>query len=374
MTTLQTEFETHELLESHPFAEPLIAGGVKCHGGFADDGTYVSPRTKVRVPAIHAWQEQRAEQFGTPQLDIPLESWPENYPNVDQAKYLLREGVNQPIVSTLTRIGTVEGFGAMIRYSAIPNLQECFDEDVKGTAMTHLERGLYEAHARDEAGFEDEGGHKQMWFASRDIAFDRPVTEDETETMLVRMGIGRPASNGGGAVVDAQSLKGLLMADRILPDDVDMSLEQLIERMARLLLIEISAFHVFAWAETVLSDDDLVAGDGEAARLVSYIRADEAPHVEYLKTVLSEMRDRTFVGSSGKNYAGTDLVSRIWDRAVRDSLGERRDANLKLTIGEVEHALSSNPRGSDILAEFHSLGTVDVSHLTSAAPKIEAGY
>ena len=35
--------------------------------------------------------------------------------------------------------------------------------------------GLYEAHARDEAGFEDEGGHKQMWFAARDIAFENPV-------------------------------------------------------------------------------------------------------------------------------------------------------------------------------------------------------
>ena len=47
--------------------------------------------------------------------------------------------------------------------------------------------------------------------------------------------------------------------------------------MAGLLLIEVSAFHTFAWAEAVLSDGELVAGDGEAARLVSYIRTDEAP-------------------------------------------------------------------------------------------------
>ena len=69
----------------------------------------------------------------------------------------------------------------------------------------------------------------------------------------------------------------------LLPDDIDFDLESLIERMIRLLLIEISAFHMFAWAEEVLSDPDLVAGDGEAARLVSYIRADETPHVEYLR-------------------------------------------------------------------------------------------
>ena len=42
-----------------------------------------------------------------------------------------------------------------------------FDESIDGTAIEHLDRGLFEAHARDEAGWEDEGGHKQMWFAAR---------------------------------------------------------------------------------------------------------------------------------------------------------------------------------------------------------------
>ena len=104
-------------------------------------------------------------------------------------------------------------------------------------------------------------------------------------------------------------------------DDVDFDLEMLIARMASLLLIEISAFHVFAWAEEVLSDTDLVAGDKAAAQLVSYIRSDEAPHVAYLKTVLSEMRDRTIVGESGKKYAGTKIVGDLWDRSKSESLG-----------------------------------------------------
>ena len=51
----------------------------------------------------------------------------------------------------------------------------------------------------------------------------------------------------------------------------------MVGRMIGLLLIEISAFHGFHWAEAVLSDTDLVAGDGEAARIISYIRADETP-------------------------------------------------------------------------------------------------
>lgn len=346
MTTLPVEWTRDELLESHPVAEPLFAGGVRCHGGFDESGRYVSPRTRNRWTAIEAWQAQHAEQFGTPLLDIALDAWPEAYPNVEQARFLLRSGIPEPIISVLTRIGTVEGFGAMIRYSLIPDFQACFEEDVRGTALTHLDNGLYEAHARDEAGYGDEGGHKQMWFAARDVAFESPVTEDQTEIMLQRMGI-TTASGGRGPMLPEPMF-----------DDVDPNLEQLIARMSSLLLIEISAHHIFAWAEEVLADADLVAGDGEASRLVSYIRADEAPHVAYLKTVLSEMRDRTFVISSGKRRAGAEVVGTLWERAKGESLGVRREQNLRLTLREVEHAVAGHPRRDDVLEEFHSLGSI----------------
>ena len=65
MTTDQVTFTEAELLADHTMAEPLIEGGVRCHGGFDEDGTYVSPRTKHRVPAIEAWQAQNRETFGT---------------------------------------------------------------------------------------------------------------------------------------------------------------------------------------------------------------------------------------------------------------------------------------------------------------------
>ena len=78
VTTAQVTFTEEELLTSHDYSEPLIAGGVRCHGGFDDDGTYVSPRTRNRVPAIEAWEAQRAEQFSTPRLDVALETWPEH--------------------------------------------------------------------------------------------------------------------------------------------------------------------------------------------------------------------------------------------------------------------------------------------------------
>jgi hypothetical protein len=352
MTTAQVEFTEAELLESHDIAEPLVAGGVRCHGGFDGDGNYISPRTKNRWPANDAWDEQRLEQFGTPKLDIGLETWPAHFPNVEQTKLLLRNGVREPAISELTRIGTVEGFGSMLRYSPMPDMRQTFDEDVTGTAIDHLGRGLYEAHARDEAGFDDEAGHNLMWFAARDIAFENPTSEDQTEVMLQRMGI--PV----GDPKEMAKLREAAMAARLLPDAISFELESLVGRMIRLLFIEISAYHAFSWAEDVLGDTDLVSGDGAAADLVAYIRTDEAPHVAYLGTVLSEMRDRTWLGEDGSKHDGKDMIGRIWDRALSDSIGVGRQQFLDLEMREIEHALEGRNDKDDLLEEMFSLGNV----------------
>ena len=355
MSNLQLVWSEAELLATDAVDEPLIAGGVKCHGGFTAAG-YVSPRTKNRVPAIVNWQQAHREQFGTEILDAPLELWPEVFPNVAQSKYLLREGVREPMIAALTRIGTVEGFGGMIRAVQVENMQSHFSESIAGTATAHLNSGLFEAHARDEAGFEDEGGHKQMWFASRDVAFEQPVTEDMTQEMMVRMGI-LPAD---GKMPSAEDMRKAAEALRLFPD-IDMTLEMMIRRMVSLMFIEISAFHSFAWAEEVLSDDDLVAESKTAVELVRCIRADETPHVDYLRTSLSEMRDRTFVGASGKNYVGTEVIQKFWDTALEQSLGVNRQNFIKQQIAEIEHALEGNKRRAQILEGFYALGTEKVA-------------
>jgi hypothetical protein len=341
VSNLQVEWSEAELLATDEVAEPLIAGGVRCHGGYTGDGAYVSPRTKYRIPAIESWQQSHREQFGTEILSAPLELWPEPFPNVAQSKYLLREGVNAPMISSLTRIGTVEGFGSLIRAVTVDDLQAHFDESIKGTAIAHLQHGLFEAHARDEAGYEDEGGHKQMWFAARDVAFEEPITEDMTQAMLVRMGI---ATEGGSLPAPPP---------RRFPE-LDASLEMMIRRMVGLLFIEISAFHTFAWAEEVLSDADLVAGDATAAELVRCIRADETPHVDYLRTTLTEMRDRTFIGESGERIPGEKVIGTMWDASLELSLGPNREAFIKQATGEIEHALEGNPRKAQILEGFEA--------------------
>jgi len=342
MGTAQVQFTEDELLSDVSVAEPLVAGGIHCHGGFDEDGNYVSPRTRFRVPAIEAWGAQNCERFSSELIDVPTERWERSFPNVAQASFLIRAGVPEPLMATLTRIGTVEGYGANIRLLKPRDLQRHFVEDVSGTAIDHLGGGLFEAHGRDEAGWDEEAGHRDMWFAARDIAFDRSCGELDVEAMLERMGFG-PGRPGAAAA-------------RLLPDDIPHELEMMVSLMVRVLFIEISAFHTFAWAEAWMSDGGLVAGDGEAARLVSYIRADETPHVDYLRTALSEMRDRTWVGDGGRRHPGADMIGRIWEPLLAHSLGPGRDEGRRAALGEVEFWCAKHRHGADLLAEFHALG------------------
>lgn len=352
-TTTQVEFTEAELLADHPGCEPLFANGRRCHGGFDADGHYRSPRTLNRVPAIDAWQTRHLDESGTELLSIDLESFPAHYPNVAQTHLLLDHDVIDPTIAILTRIGTVEGFGAFLRHSIVPDLQRHFDDPIDCTATAHLDRGLIEAHARDEAGHGEEAGHKEMWWAARDLAFDHPLTEDQTLLMLERMGIAGPGGN-----VDLAALRAAAVAARKFPADLDFDLEALVERMVRLLLIEISAFHTFRWAEEILGDADRVGGDGEAGRLISYIRADETPHVGYLITVLSEMRSRRFRGEGGRLHDGAELIDLLWAPAVEDQRSTRRWELTELNRREVELALGGRRDSADLLAEFDSLGDV----------------
>jgi hypothetical protein len=358
------DFTEEELLESEPVAEPLLVSGTLCHGGLRADGSYLSPRTAVRAPAIAAWQENHEAVFGTELLDAPIDAWPPAYPNVAQAKHLLKNGVRDPIIAILTRIGTVEGFGAGLRYLAPgrvapADIQSCFSEDITCTATWHLGRGLIEAHARDEAGWGPEAGHNKMWFAVRDVAFEHLVTEDQTDVMLRRMGVQEPGGATATATATATAPAAAASqgsADRLVAA-IDPGLEALLRTMTSVLFIEIRAFHLFKWAEDLLSDETLVAGEGLPARLVSYIRQDETPHVEYLRTALSEMRDRTFLGVGGELLPGCDVVGTIWRHAFELAHRVREPQTRAAYLAEVERALEGRINGSDLLMEYNELAT-----------------
>jgi hypothetical protein len=329
------DFSFDELLENPKYDRTLIVNDRRCHGGFDKDGAYRSPRTVWRVPAIEAWQKQHLATSHLPLVEVPRDAVPPYTPNVAQARFLLKNDVREPIVRILTEIAIVEGFGAFIRELPVPALKSFIAEDVAGTSLAHLTGGLFEAHARDEAGWDAEGGHKQMWEAARDAALSNPNISPEIYTAIMA----RRGQN-----------------PQAMFPELGEGVERLIGFMVNVLAIEVFAASTFAWAEEVLSDPEISDAPEAAADLVRYIRADEAPHVEYLRTGLSEISARTILTRDGNRIAGNKVVDAMMDRALKAMMRQRavdRPAML--------HDLIRNTaKGKDVeslLEEFESLGT-----------------
>jgi hypothetical protein len=331
----QLAYAPEELLASVAYDEPLIAGGVRCHGGFVG-GRYVSPRTAGRVPAIAAWQARLAAA-GHALVDVPAALIPPHYPNAGQAKLLLREGVREPLTRTLTTIAIIEGFGAMIRDQPVPGWRRCVQEPLDGTAVAHLATGLFEAHARDEAGHRAEGGHKQMWEAARDLALNKPAVPSD---VLMRLMTGR---RGGPR-------------QRLFPQ-LEGSFEDLLTTMVNVLVIEVFAADTFRWAEEVLGDAEVSAAPAAAAEMVRYIRSDETPHVEYLRTALSELRARTLLGARGEELAGHEVVDGLLNRTLHVLTTQRprlQRADARTDIGA---ALATHANAAAVQQRFDALET-----------------
>ena len=58
----------------------------------------------------------------------------------------------------------------------------------------------------------------------------------------------------------------------------------------------------------------------------------------------------------GATYAGTEMIGRIWDPLLANSLGPLREEGRRAALAEVEFWCAQRTNGADILAEFRSLG------------------
>jgi hypothetical protein len=327
------EWTRDELLTSSPCDEPLFAGGVRCHGGFAA-GRYVSPRTENRVPAIAAWQA-RLRSDGHALVDVPRAFVPPHYPNYPQAKLLLQEGVRDPITRSLTLISIVEGFGARIRDLHLPDFSRELVGDVGGTALAHLAGGLFEAHARDEAGWREEGGHKQMWEAARDLGLAKPEIPDDVLLAMMMGGRGER---------------------RRLFSELSPRLEDAITFMANVMVVEIFAEDVFEWAKQLLGDPEVSADPTGAPALVAHIQADEKPHVEYLRTALSELRARTLRSADGAGeISGQLVVDRILECQLRQIASTRPARERADVQGAIHLALADTHAAAELARRFENL-------------------
>ena len=199
----------------------------------------------------------------------------------------------------------------MIRDVRVPKLEELFLGGVEGTALAHLRGGLFEAHARDESGYRDEGGHKQMWEAARDEALESPKIPGD---VLMRIMGQRQKREKTGPIFP----------------EIDPKLERMLAFMSQVMVIEVFAEGAFEWGIELLSDPEVSANPKIAGDMIRHIQQDEKPHVEYLRTALSEARARTIRTVDGKEISGQVVVDEFLHRILHTMTRERQQTSVTI--------------------------------------------
>ena len=293
-------YSRDDLMQSHPYARPHEAAGYRLHGGFMEDGAYVSPRTLVRWPAVRAWGEA-LEARGWPLIDASgdLLKRP-GYPTFEQHKLLLEAGLGQTLWNSLTVTGIIEARGQALCTVIAPAIGPLVAEDVADTAAGHLNAGLLYAHGADEGGDPmrpGEGAHDAMWFAARDLVFGK----------------------GAYPIPEAPASISREVGGREMPQ-LPEAYEPFIKLLMNVLMIEIRAESFFSLCCRLFRDPELFRDrrvEAElAAVIVERIRADEQIHVGYLQVLVSELRSFTWKAVDGRRTPGADIFDPVWSRMV----------------------------------------------------------
>lgn len=323
-------------MQSHSYTRPQVVAGHRLHGGFVDD-TYIPPRALVRGPAIEAWTQSLRERGGELlEADASLLAGI-RFPTWEQQKLLLLEGLGQTFWNNLTITGMIEARGRLLAEIQFPDFQKITDTDLSTWALGHLP-ALLVAHGIDEGGEPDRGigGHDEMWFALRDLAFG----DTDYPPPIVPENIARPES------------------ERAFPK-LGEAYERTIEFLLNLLMIEFRAEIGFERTERLLRDPDLFQDRRreaeEAAVVVDRIRADERIHVTSLRLYLGELRALE-LKTVDDPVSGAEVVDVLWRRIVHWATVEQpplvAEQQRELLTSRIrEHADSGR-----ILEKFTQLG------------------
>lgn len=331
-------YSRDELMAEHSYAKPQVEAGYRLHGGFDAKGEYVSPRTLHRWPAVEAWQQQlKARSF--PLIDATVQLLKRgSYPGIDQQKLLLSNGLGETLWNSLTITGVIEAKGRALCDVQAPDFQSIIVEDIAGTCTGHLNKGLLYAHGLDEGGDKEhgQGGHDDMWFAVRDALFGK----DAYPLPEVPESISRPESG------------------RRMPQ-IDPVYEQWILLLMNVLMIEVRAESFFSFCTTVMRSPDTFRDRRpaamHAAELVDRIRTDEAIHVAYLQTFVSEMRSFTLKGVNGERISGASLIDPVWNGMIEWHSVTQADLSRAQSREAIEKRILKVTNGRSLLASFDAL-------------------
>lgn len=334
-------YSREELMADHEYAKPHKEVGYLLHGGFDEEGNYISPKTLNRWPAIHAWQKAlRAKGWDIVEATGDL-LHRGNYPNRDQQKLLINNGFGESFWNALTTTGIIEARGQILCTLEAPDFQKIIVDDISETATGHLNKGLLYAHGADEGGDPakpEYGAHDAMWFAARDLVFGK----DAYPVLDPPESIGRPDQG------------------RLMPQ-IPAEYEQLILLLMNVLMIEVRAEAFFSHSIDMMRDreifSDNAADADQAAIMVERIRTDEAVHVGYLQTVISEMRSFTFKTVDGGTIAGKDMIDPVWKDMVVWHGETQFDLSKEQSHEAIKNRLLAKEGGEELLAKFEALDT-----------------
>lgn len=335
-------YTTDDLVAEHPYAKPHVEAGYMLHGGFDANGQYISPRTLHRWPAIRAWSEALEARGGKP-IDSSQQLMVRgNFPNVEQETLLLSLGVGQRLWNALTVTGIIEARGKRLAEATAPNFQDIVVDDISDTATGHLNKGLLRAHGLDEGGDGVKGGHDAMWFAVRDLLFGK----DAWPLPNVPESLSRPE------------------VGRTMPQ-IPKEYEEWILLLMNVLMIEVRAENFFNFCTRVMRDPrnftDCREAALHAADLVDRIRVDEASHVGYLTSVISELRSFTFKTVDRDTVAGKSFIDPVWNSMVQWHTVMNADFDRRQTRQTVEILLAAHGYGADEMARFDALEQKDAA-------------
>ncbi|MBL9097075.1 MAG: hypothetical protein JNK07_09125 [Alphaproteobacteria bacterium] len=331
-------YSRDELMAEHAYAKPQIEAGYRLHGGFDANGTYISPRTLHRWPAVEAWQAQ-VKGRGFPIIDASTRLLKRGaYPGIDQQKLLLGHGMGETLWNALTITGVIEARGRALCDAEAPDFQKIIEEDVSATSIGHLNKGLLFAHGLDEGGDKanGQGGHDDMWFAVRDALFGKDAFPlPEVPASIARPEIGRL----------------MPMIDKVFEDWTLL--------LMNVLMIEVRAEAFFSFCTNLMRSPDVFRDRRpaamHAAELVERIRTDEAIHVAYLQTFVSEMRSFTIKTLDGGRIKGAQMIDPIWEGMIHWHSVTQADFSREQSREAIVARIKKRTDAPGLLAQFDAL-------------------
>ena len=135
--------------------------------------------------------------------------------------------------------------------------------------------------------------------------------------------------------------------------------EEWILLLMNVLMIEVKAESFFSFCQGIMRDPanftDRRPAANHAADLVERIRTDEAIHVAYLATVVSELRSLTIRTEDGATVPGNSVIDPVWNQMIEWHAVTQANFGREQSREAIIGRLKAKPNGPGLAATFDGL-------------------